>query len=85
MQLTAAHCREQQAIQLAKAESEVLESRKQIALVAAAAWGAEAVEADKRAAGKVDGQDAEFAREFAEEAEAEALLKDGDFSHDAPD
>jgi hypothetical protein len=73
MQLTAAHCREQQAIQLAKAESEVLESRRKIALVAAAAWGAEAVEADNRAAGKVGAQDAVFAREFAEDEAAEPL------------
>ncbi len=76
MHLTAAHCRAQQAIQLAKAESEPLESRKKIALVAAAAWGVEAADAEKREAGKFistdEKLDAAIAQEFASEAAADA-------------
>lgn len=69
MQPTAAHCREQHAIQLALADSEPLESRKKIALVAAAAWGKEAVDAAKREARKtaLDRLDTAIAQEFADE------------------
>lgn len=77
MHLTAAHCRAQQAIQLAKAESEPLESRKKIALVAAAAWGTEAADAEKREGKTLSPQDQldaaitrEFAREVADDARA---------------
>jgi hypothetical protein len=69
MQLTAAHCRAQQAIQLALATSEPLESRRKIAMVAAAAWAAEAIEAAKRESGKtaLDLLDTAIAMEFADE------------------
>jgi hypothetical protein len=69
MQLTALHCREQQAIQLALADSEALDTRKKIALVAAAAWGKEAVDAAKREARKTSltELDATIAQEFADE------------------
>jgi hypothetical protein len=69
MQLTAAHCRAQQQIQLALAASEPLESRRKIALVAAAAWAAEAAEAAKRESGKtaLDRLDRAIALEFADE------------------
>jgi hypothetical protein len=72
MQLTAQHCREQQAIQLALADSEALETRKNIALIAAAAWGKEAVDATKREARKTSltELDAAIAQEFADEDEA---------------
>ena len=74
MQPTAAHCREQQAIQLALATNEPLESRKKIALVAAAAWSEEAKIADKREQRKtaLSELDASIAQEFADEAEADA-------------
>jgi hypothetical protein len=78
--LTATHCRAQQAIQLAKSESEPLESRKKIALVAAAAWGAEATDAEKREGKTLNPQDQldaaitqEFAREVADDARAKKM------------
>jgi hypothetical protein len=78
--LTATHCRAQQAIQLAKAESEPLESRKKIALVAAAAWDAEATDAEKREGKSQSPQDQldaaitqEFAREVADDARAKKM------------
>jgi hypothetical protein len=80
MQLSAAHCRAQQAVQLALAESEPLESRKKIALVAAAAWGAEAVEAENRESGKTVSNsqlDDDIAREFADEDAAGFNLDHG--------
>ena len=49
MRMSAAHCREQQALQLAKAANEPLESRRKIALTAAKAWEVEAALAEKRA------------------------------------
>jgi hypothetical protein len=69
MQLSALHCRHQQTIQLALADSEPLERRKKIALVAAAAWGKEAIEAEKRESGKtaLSLLDSEIAKEFADE------------------
>jgi hypothetical protein len=72
MQPTAAHCREQQAVQLALAANEPLEARKKIALTAAAAWSEEAIAADKREARKtaLSELDAAIAQEFAAEAAA---------------
>jgi hypothetical protein len=69
VQLTAAHCRAQQAVQLALAEAEPLESRKKIALVAAAAWGKEAIDAENRETGKaaLNRLDAAISQEFADE------------------
>ncbi len=74
MRVKAAICREQQALQLALAKSEPLESRRKLAATAAAAWGTEAIEAEKREAGHIssrDKLDIEIRREFAEETEAE--------------
>ena len=62
-------CRAQEALQLAKAASEPLESRRKIALTAAKAWATEAVLAQQRALkpAPLDKLDAAIAREFAEE------------------
>jgi hypothetical protein len=69
MQLSVDKCREQEALQLAKAESEPLESRRKIALSAAKAWAAAAVVAEKRALGPTprDKADAAIALEFAQD------------------
>lgn len=66
---TAALCREQQAIQLALAANEQLESRKKIALVAAAAWSEEAIIAEKREQRRValSALDEAIVQEFADE------------------
>ena len=69
MQLTADFCRQQEALQLAKAVSEPLENRREIAIAAAKAWATEALLVEKRASkqdplGKLD---AEIALEFANE------------------
>ena len=74
MRVKAETCREQQAIQLALATSDPLESRRKVAAAAAKAWGLEAIQAEKREAGHLssrDKLDAEIALEFAEEADAE--------------
>lgn len=67
-------CREQQAIQLAKAASEPLESRRKIALTAAKAWGIEADLADSRTNDQtsLNTLDAAITQEFAREAAADA-------------
>lgn len=72
MRVTAKFCREQEALQQARAASEPLESRRRIALSAAKAWHAEAILADQRAAGQgpMSRLDAEIAKEFAAEGEA---------------
>jgi hypothetical protein len=73
MHLQAAHCRKQQALQLEIAANSSLESRRQIALKAAAAWGVEAALAEKRESGQLtqrDKADLEIAKEFALEEEA---------------
>jgi hypothetical protein len=64
-----AFCREQAALQLAKAESEPLENRKKIALAAAKAWTLEAALADKQVARAtpLDALDTKIAKEFADE------------------
>lgn len=74
MHLSAAHCREQQAIQRALAESEPLESRRKIASSAAAAWGVEALEAAKRESRTtaLSTLDSAIVQEFADE---DALAK----------
>jgi hypothetical protein len=78
MHLAAAHCRKQQAAQLEIAATNGLESRRTIALKAAAVWGTKADEAEKRDAGKqnpLDRLDAEITLEFAREDEEEALAE----------
>lgn len=72
MQISAAHCREQEALQRAKALSEPLENRRQIALKAANAWEAEAVSAEKRASKRsgLDKLDTAIALEFEREAKS---------------
>lgn len=62
-------CRQQEALQLAKAESETLESRRAIALTAAKAWGLAAKAADARESRQtpLDMLDAEIAQEFRDE------------------
>ena len=75
MRLSAVICREQEARQLLIAESDALESRRKIALVAANVWASEAIEAEKREAGRLsarDKLDAEIALEFALEGETDA-------------
>ncbi len=78
MRVSAITCREQEAVQRAKAESEPLESRRKIALAAATAWGAEAALAEKRALklDPLDKLDAEIALEFALEDEADEADSD---------
>jgi hypothetical protein len=76
MHLAAAHCRKQQAAQLEIAATCTLESRRTIALRAAAVWAFKADEAEKRDAGKqnpLDKLDAEITLEFAREDDEEAL------------
>jgi hypothetical protein len=75
MQPTAAHCREQQAVQLALAANEPLEARKKIALTAAAAWSEEAIAAGKREARKtaLSELDTAIAQEFADEDQAQRM------------
>ena len=72
MRVSEIFCREQEALQLAKAAGEPLESRRKIALTAASAWAAEAVLAKARGLKQapLDKLDAEIALEFAMEDEA---------------
>ncbi|AXB75649.1 hypothetical protein [Novosphingobium sp. P6W] len=72
MQISAAHCREQEALQRAKALSEPLENRRKIALDAAKAWEAEAVWAENRASKStpLDKLDVAIALEFEREAKS---------------
>jgi hypothetical protein len=74
MRASEALCREQEALHIAKAANEPLPMRRDIALTAAKAWGAEAVLAQKRALKPepFDALDAEITLEFALEADAEA-------------
>lgn len=69
MRASADFCREQEALQRAKAESEPLENRRKIAIVAANAWAKEALLAEVRDSkqGPLDMLDAEIALEFANE------------------
>lgn len=50
MHVMADYCRSQEAHQLGLAENDPVESRRKMALVAAKAWGLEAIKADKREA-----------------------------------
>tara|TARA_R110000824_G_scaffold30860_2_gene100996 strand:- start:3248 stop:3490 length:243 start_codon:yes stop_codon:yes gene_type:complete len=75
MRVKAETCREQEALQLALAANDPLESRRKVAAAAAKAWGLEAIQAEKREAGHLsprDKLDAEIAREFAEEDDSDA-------------
>jgi hypothetical protein len=69
MRFTEKFCREQESLQIAKAESEPLKNRQGIALDAAKAWNAAANIAHKLEAGQqpLDRLDAAIVREFAEE------------------
>ncbi|WP_159983649.1 MULTISPECIES: hypothetical protein [unclassified Novosphingobium] len=73
MQISATHCREQEALQRAKALSEPLENRRKIALQAAKAWEAEALLAEKRASksSPLDKLDTAIALEFEQEANSD--------------
>ncbi len=77
MRFSPQFCREQEALQLAKAASEPLESRRHIALTAAKAWAAEAKLTEERVANTspLDKLDAEITEEFA--------LEDVDLDQDA--
>jgi hypothetical protein len=70
MAASIATCREQEALQRARAISEPLENCRKVALSAAKAWAAEAVLAEKRAAKAtpLDKADAAIAAEFARDA-----------------
>lgn len=72
MRFTEKFCREQESLQIAKAESEPLKNRQGIALDAAKAWDAAAKIAQKHEAGQqpLDRLDAAIVREFAEEGAA---------------
>jgi hypothetical protein len=67
MRPSATQCREQEALQQARAASEPLENRRKIALAAALAWGAEALLAEQQALkkGPQDQLDAAITLEFA--------------------
>jgi hypothetical protein len=71
MQLSVEKCREQEALQLAKAQTEPLESRRNIAQRAAKAWAAAALASEVRASrlGQLDKADAAIALEFARESD----------------
>lgn len=77
MRITEKFCREQESLQIAKAESEPLKNRQGIALDAAKAWNAAAKIAHKHEAGQqpLDKLDAAIVREFAEE-DAAGLVDD---------
>ncbi len=70
MQISANFCKEQEALQRAKAATEPLENRRKIALDAAKAWAAEGVLAEKRELkiNPLDKLDTAIAAEFAREA-----------------
>jgi hypothetical protein len=63
LRVTASFCREQEAVNRAKAASEPLENRRRIVLAAAKAWEAEALLMEEREAGNapLDKLDAEIA------------------------
>lgn len=74
MRVSAAVCREQEAHQRQIAATNPLESRRDIASVAAAAWAEKAITAEKREAGvlePLEKVDAEITQKFADEAEAD--------------
>ncbi len=69
MHLTIDFCREQAALQLAKAASEPSENRQKILIGAAEAWSTQALALEKQATAQksLDKLDAEIALEFANE------------------
>ncbi|AOR75509.1 hypothetical protein QUC32_14195 [Novosphingobium resinovorum] len=71
MRMSATFCREQEALQRAKALSEPLENRRGIAMAAAKAWEAEAISAEKRDAKltPLDKLDTAIVLQFALEAD----------------
>lgn len=75
--LSAAHCREQQALQQEIADNHPLESRRKIGATAVKAWSLEAVLAEKREAKKaaqaLSDEDAAIAAEFADEDAQETM------------
>lgn len=84
MRVSESFCQEQEALQRAKAAAEPLESRRKIALTAAAAWAVEGALAKTRALKQapLDKLDADIAREFAEEDEDADLAEQADASDD---
>lgn len=73
MRVTEKFCLEQESLQLARAASEPLKNRQDIALSAAKSWNAAAQLAHKQESKQepLDRLDAEITREFAAEAAAE--------------
>lgn len=72
MRMTAANCRAEQARQLDLSINDPLLNRRTIAATAAQAWGKEAARAEEREAEEpapLSKEDAEIAREFADEAD----------------
>ena len=75
MHISAATCRAEQARQLERSLNDELPNRRVIAARAAEAWGLEALQAEKREArhpAALSEEDAEIAREFAEEKNDES-------------
>lgn len=74
MELSSAKCRSEQARHLERSLNDPLANRRIVAARAAEAWGLEALRAEEREAknpAKLSKADAEIARQFAEEANAE--------------
>lgn len=74
MNLSAAMCRTQQALQLDIAANDPLEKRRQIAAKAAEAWRIKAEEAEKAESGEGDPMsklDSDITQQFADEAKSE--------------
>jgi hypothetical protein len=74
MNLSAAMCRAQQALQLEIAANDPLENRRQIASTAAKAWEIRAEEAEKSESGETNPQsklDSQITQEFADETKLE--------------
>jgi len=72
VRLTPAKCRAEQARQLELSKTDPLLNRRNIAAKAAEAWGAEALRAEEQESESpswLSKEDAEFAREFADEAD----------------
>ncbi len=75
MQLSAANCRAEQARHLKLSREDPLPNRRIVAAKAADAWGQEVLRAEEREAkhpAALSKEDAEFARQFAEEADLES-------------
>ncbi|MEE4454609.1 hypothetical protein [Novosphingobium resinovorum] len=80
MRISATFCREQEAIQRARAISEPLQSQRGIALAAASAWSKRAIAIDERIAapGARDKLDTAIALEFAREEATRDDVDDAD-------